>query len=44
VPNSVKKWILSAVKFSRDGGCDGTGELPYDFNDALLSRIKAWNI
>jgi uncharacterized phiE125 gp8 family phage protein len=42
VPPNVKKWIKSAVKFSRDGGCDGAGELPYDFNQSLLDSIKAY--
>jgi len=42
VPSAVKKWILSAVKYSRDGGCDGVGELPRDFNAGLLDRIKTF--
>lgn len=39
VPPQVKQWILSVVRFMREGGCDGAGEIPWDFNASLLADI-----
>jgi uncharacterized phiE125 gp8 family phage protein len=39
VPAKVKQWILSVVRYMREGGCDGAGEIPYDFNASLLADI-----
>ena len=39
VPAKVKQWILSVVRFVREGGCDGAGEIPWDFNASLLADI-----
>jgi uncharacterized phiE125 gp8 family phage protein len=39
VPAKVKQWILSVVRYMREGGCDGAGEIPYNFNASLLADI-----
>ena len=39
VPAKVKQWILSVVRYMREGGCDGAGEIPWDFNASLLADI-----
>ena len=39
VPAKVKQWVLSVVRYMREGGCDGAGEIPWDFNASLLADI-----
>jgi uncharacterized phiE125 gp8 family phage protein len=39
VPAKVKQWILSVVRYMREGGCNGAGEIPWDFNASLLADI-----
>lgn len=40
VPDEIKAWLLSALKFLYDGGFNGLGELPRDYHAALLDAVS----
>jgi hypothetical protein len=43
VPNCIKLWLKTAVKYGYNGGCDGNGELPRDWNAPLLEAVKVYD-